>query len=103
MKALGMVEVYSFSTAVAAADAAAKAADRLLSIEGVCASFVLCTIGNEVSISARSDGNVNVQLVLEALGGGGHFDAAGAQLKETGMKEALRKLKLAIDNYLNAA
>ncbi len=83
--------------------AAAKAADRLLSIEGVSASFVLCTVGEEISISARSDGNVNVQLVLEALGGGGHFDSAGAQVKETSMAETLRLLKQSIDDYLNVA
>lgn len=83
--------------------AAAKAADRLLSIEGVTTSFVLCTIGNEISISARSDGNINVQLVLESLGGGGHFDSAGAQVKDSDMKETLIKLKEAIDNYLNVA
>ena len=81
--------------------AAAKAADRLLSIEGVSTSFVLCTIGEEISISARSDGSINVQLVLEALGGGGHFDSAGAQVKDTSMKDTLIKLKQSIDNYLN--
>ncbi|MBP3580658.1 MAG: DHH family phosphoesterase [Clostridia bacterium] len=82
--------------------AAAKAADRLLTIEGVCASFVLCTIENEISISARSDGNINVQLILESLGGGGHFDAAGAQIKDADMLQALQRLKNAIDNYFDA-
>ena len=81
--------------------AAAKAADRLLTIEGVSTSFVLCTIGDEISISARSDGNINVQLVLEALGGGGHFDAAGAQIKDMPMREVLEKLKESIDEFLN--
>lgn len=81
--------------------AAAKAADRLLSIEGVSTSFVLCTIGDEISISARSDGNINVQLVLEALGGGGHFDAAGAQVKGKTMREVLQMLKDSIDSFLN--
>lgn len=81
--------------------AAAKAADRLLSIEGVSTSFVLCTIGDEISISARSDGNINVQLVLEALGGGGHFDAAGAQIKGHTMREVLQMLKESIDSFLN--
>lgn len=81
--------------------AAAKAADRLLSIEGVSTSFVLCTIGDEISISARSDGNINVQLVLEALGGGGHFDAAGAQVKGHTMREVLQMLKESIDSFLN--
>ncbi len=107
------IQIYRDSIAISTYDApdgkgsdriaAAKAADRLLSIEGVCASFVLCTIGEEISISARSDGNINVQLVLEELGGGGHFDAAGAQLKDADMQEALRRLKQSIDNYLNAA
>lgn len=80
---------------------AAKAADRLLSIEGVSTSFVLCTIDDEINISARSDGNINVQLVLEALGGGGHFDAAGAQVKDMTMREVLEKLKESIDEFLN--
>ena len=82
--------------------AAAKAADRLLTIEGVSTSFVLCTIGDEISISARSDGNINVQLVLEALGGGGHFDAAGAQIKDMSMREVLEQLKESIDAFMNA-
>jgi len=80
---------------------AAKAADRLLSVEGVSTSFVLCMIGDEVTVSARSDGNINVQLVLEKFGGGGHFDAAGAQLKNVTLVEAVEKLKSAIDDYLH--
>lgn len=79
---------------------AAKAADRLLSVEGVTTSFVLCMIGDEVALSARSDGSINVQLVLEKLGGGGHFDAAGAQMKNVTLAEAVEKLKGAIDEYL---
>ncbi len=79
---------------------AAKAADRLLSVEGVSTSFVLCMIQDEVTVSARSDGNINVQLVLEKLGGGGHFDAAGAQLKNVTLAQAVEKLKNAIDDYL---
>jgi len=82
--------------------AAAKAADRLLSVDGVSTSFVLCMIDEEVNISARSDGNINVQLVLEKLGGGGHFDAAGAQIKDITLKQALERLKTAIDEYLQA-
>ncbi len=82
--------------------AAAKAADRLLTIEGVSTSFVICMINDEVSISARSDGNINVQLVLEKLGGGGHFDSAGAQMKNISLKDALERLKSAIDSYLDA-
>lgn len=83
--------------------AASKAADRLLTVEYVCASFVLCTIDGSVHISSRSDGSVNVQLILEALGGGGHYDAAGAQLDGVTLEEALIKLKGAIDGYLEEA
>lgn len=106
------IQVYRESIAISVGEgsdgggdriAAAKAADRLLSIDGVCASFVLCRIGEEISISARSDGNLNVQLILEALGGGGHFDSAGAQIKNSDMKTALEMLKKAIDDYFNAA
>ena len=80
--------------------AASKAADRLLSVESVCASFVLCRIDGVIHISARSDGSVNVQLILEKMGGGGHFDAAGAQLADVTFTEALTQLKTAIDAYL---
>ena len=81
--------------------AAAKAADRLLTIEGVSTSFVIFTIDDEISISARSDGNINVQLVLEPLGGGGHFDSAGAQIKDMSMQDVLEQLKESIDEFLN--
>lgn len=81
--------------------AASKAADRLLSLEGVLASFVLCRVDNVVHISARSSGTVNVQLITEKLNGGGHFDMAGAQVKDASIKETFVKLKEAIDQYLN--
>lgn len=81
--------------------AASKAADRLLGLEGVLASFVLCRIGNTVYISARSGGKLNVQLITERLNGGGHFDMAGAQLKDTDIKDAFVQLKEVIDQYLN--
>ena len=83
--------------------AASKAADRLLTVENVCASFVLCRIDGNVHISARSDGTINVQLITEALGGGGHFDAAGAQLNDTTLTDALKRLKEAIDSHLDEA
>lgn len=63
--------------------ASAQAADELLSIQGVEASFVIYPAGGVINISARSLGDINVQLVMEALGGGGHLTMAGAQL--TGM------------------
>ncbi|HBL84100.1 MAG: hypothetical protein A2Y17_12610 [Clostridiales bacterium GWF2_38_85] len=79
--------------------AAAKAADRMLSMDGVLASFVLCQIGNVINISARSSGTINVQLILENIGGGGRYDVAGAQLESMDMEKALVLLKESIDKY----
>lgn len=81
--------------------AAAKAADKLLGISGILASFALVKIGNSVHISARSTGKINVQLILEELKGGGHFDVAGAQVADRSVLEALTMLKSAIDNYMD--
>jgi c-di-AMP phosphodiesterase-like protein len=81
--------------------AASKVAERLLGVEGVLASFALCEIDGTVHISARSSGTINVQLVVEKLGGGGHFDMAGAQLPNTSMQQALVQLKKVIDEYLS--
>ncbi|MBE6657229.1 MAG: hypothetical protein E7604_02190 [Ruminococcaceae bacterium] len=80
--------------------AAAKAADRLLTVSGVMASFALVRIDETVHISARSQGNVNVQLILERMRGGGHYDVAGAQLRGVPMQTVLEQLKSAIDTYL---
>jgi len=79
---------------------AARVADNLLMIEDVVASFALVQIDNVVHISARSNGTVNVQLILESLNGGGRFDAAGAQVKDT-IASTLIRLKEAIDEYIN--
>lgn len=76
---------------------AAKAANNLLTVAGVEASFALIRIGETIHISARSNGKINVQVILEALHGGGHYDAAGAQLTGCTMKEAVEQLKAAID------
>jgi c-di-AMP phosphodiesterase-like protein len=81
--------------------AAAKAADKLLTVRGIDAAFALVSIGESVNISARSNGKINVQIILEGLGGGGHFDAAGAQMNSIGMREASERLKEAIDSYLD--
>lgn len=78
---------------------AAQAADALLSIRGVEASFVLCQTGSETIISGRSLGQVNVQRILEKLGGGGHATIAGAQLKDMNVEEARRLLLGKIDEY----
>jgi len=80
--------------------AAAKAADKLLGVNGVMASFALVHIDESVHISARSSGSVNVQLILEKIGGGGYYESAGALLKDSSMTEALEMLKKAIDEYM---
>jgi c-di-AMP phosphodiesterase-like protein len=79
---------------------ASRVADELLMLEGIAASFTLVKVGNVVHISARSNGTINVQLILESLNGGGRFDAAGAQVKDT-IASTLIRLKAAIDAYIN--
>ncbi len=71
----------------------AQAANELLNIVGLKASFVLTQYGGRIFISARSIDEVNVQLVCERLGGGGHLNVAGAQLKDISAEEAVEKLK----------
>lgn len=79
---------------------APQAADEMLSIVGVDASFVIYRSGNnEIYISARSLGVMNVQLVMEALGGGGHQTMAGAQFRDIGIHEAESRLISSIDVY----
>lgn len=79
---------------------AAKAADNLLKVEGIKASFAAVRIGDTVHVSARSAGELNVQLIMEEMGGGGHFDGAAAQVKESTMDEIVDQLKRAIDKYV---
>lgn len=79
--------------------AAAKAAESLLSIKGVDAAFALVRLGNETHISARSNSQVSVQLILEKIGGGGHLDSAGAKSDDP-LVVMLESLKGAIDEYL---
>ena len=78
---------------------AAQAADELLGIRGIYAAFVLAETDEQVAISGRSYGQINVQVILERLGGGGHLTMAGAQLKGATAEEALAKLEEAIDWY----
>ncbi len=80
--------------------AAAQAADELLSIMGVRASFVLYRSNGDVNVSARSLGDVNVQVILEEFGGGGHFTMAGAQLKNITVSDARRALIRELDDKL---
>ena len=78
---------------------AAQAADELLNISGINASFVLYPDEDQVIISARSIGTANVQVILEALGGGGNPATAGAQIKNIEVKDALDRLVESIDKF----
>lgn len=77
----------------------ARAADELLGISGIDVCFVLCNINDSIIISGRSTGEVNVQVILEELGGGGHMNMAGANLECT-IDEAVNLLKEAINKHL---
>ena len=98
-------EIYHSDIAIVAADeaydrvTAAKAADELLTIRGIRASFVMYRKDDGVYMSARSLGEVNVQVILEALGGGGNSTTAGGQAKGITVAEAKEKLLAAIDKY----
>ena len=78
---------------------AAQAADELLNISGITASFVMYPDNDQVIISARSIGKANVQMILEPLGGGGNTATAGAQLRNTDVKDALDQLVASIDKF----
>lgn len=78
---------------------AAQAADELLNISGITASFVLYPDEDQVIISARSIGSANVQMILEPLGGGGNAATAGAQIKNTTVKDTLDRLVESIDKF----
>ena len=78
----------------------AQAANELLDIIGVKASFVFTEYNNKIYISARSIDEVNVQLIMERLGGGGHLSIAGAQLEDCTVEEARSKVKETLDQML---
>jgi len=77
----------------------AKAADELLTISDITVSFVIGKVKDKVYISGRSIGDINVQIILEKLGGGGHSTVAGAQIENSSIDEAKEKLKTAINEY----
>ena len=79
----------------------AKAADELLTISDVTASFVMGKLGNKICISGRSIGDINVQIILEKLGGGGHITLAGAQVEGMTMEEAKQELINRIHEYFS--
>lgn len=80
---------------------AAQAADELLDINGVKASFVMTLVDDEVHISGRSVGDFSVQLILEKLGGGGHLNMAGARLQVESLDEAENILVQAVEEYID--
>lgn len=77
----------------------AKAADELLTISDVTASFVIGKMGEKVCISGRSIGDINVQVILEKLGGGGHITLAGAQIEGMTLEEVKQELIIRINEY----
>ena len=105
------ITIYKGNIAISACDGdtdetyriiASKAADKMLTLRGVDAAFTLVRIGDQIHISGRSSGAaVNVQLILERLGGGGHFDVAGAQVVSDSVLSVIESLKASIDDYLD--
>ena len=78
----------------------AQAANELLDIDGIKATFVLTVYNGRIYVSARSIDEVNVQVIMEKLGGGGHMNASGAQFDHTNMDEAVTSLKRVIDQMI---
>ncbi|WP_026887777.1 DHH family phosphoesterase [Clostridium beijerinckii] len=78
----------------------AKAADELLNISGISVSFVLGEVNSDIYISGRSVGDINVQVVLEALGGGGHMNIAGVKISNKTIEQVIIELKEAMKKYL---
>ena len=79
----------------------AKAADELLTISDITASFVMGNLGDKITISGRSIGDINVQVILEKLGGGGHITLAGAQVEGMTMEEVKQELINRINEYFS--
>ncbi len=79
----------------------AKAADELLTISDITASFVIGNLGDKVCISGRSIGDINVQVILEKLGGGGHITLAGAQVEGMTIEEVKQELINRINEYFS--
>ena len=79
----------------------AKAADDLLTINNITASFVIGRLGDKVCISGRSIGDINVQIILEKLGGGGHITLAGAQVEGMDIEEVKQELINRINEYFS--
>lgn len=97
--AIASAKADDVANATAKRTSAAKTADRLLNIKNIQASFVLAKMERDIFISARSDGTVNVQLIMEELGGGGHYNAAATLIKNISLDMAYKQLEEAIDKY----
>ena len=80
---------------------ASQAANELLNIDSIKATFVLTDYQNKIYISARAIDEVNVQLIMERMGGGGHINMAGAQLPGATMEEAVSQLKITLDQMIH--
>ncbi len=80
---------------------ASQAADEMLNIDNIHASVVVYPAEGAVGVSARSIGDVNVQVIMEMLGGGGHMTVAGAQLKDISIDGAVEEVKRAVKLYIN--
>ena len=80
--------------------AGAQAANELLNIVGIKASFVLTEYNGKIYISSRSIDEINVQIIMERMGGGGHLNVAGAQLTDCTVEEAKRRIQKTLDQML---
>ncbi len=108
--AVSQAEIYQNSYAISVCEAeecasptvvGAQAANELLNIKGIKASFVFTMYNNVVYISARSIDEVNVQIIMEKLGGGGHMSVAGAQLSDTTILGGIELLKKTLDEMIS--
>ncbi len=79
---------------------AAQVADFLVNVEGIRCSILFYPLDKKIGVSARSDGTINVQLVMEAIGGGGHMTVSGAQIKEQDKEDAEKKIIAAVREQL---
>ena len=105
---IGAIQIYRGNIALSCVEGdtdqsyrviAAQSADKMLSINKVEAAFALVKIEGTTYISARSKGTINVQLILEKMSGGGHFDVAGAQVSEEPVQSVLSQVKRCVDEY----
>ena len=108
-EAVRLAEVYrgNYAISICSGDdlesptiAGAQAANELLNIIGIKASFILSDYMGKIYISSRSIDEVNVQIIMERLGGGGHLNVAGAQLEDMTLEEAKEKLKQTLDEMI---